>query len=39
MEISKTKITDGGSYSVEIVFTDVNSNLRLSQTLDVIKGN
>jgi len=38
VEISKTQITDGGSYSVEVVFTDVNSNFRLSQTLDVIKG-
>ena len=38
VEISKTQMTDGGSYSVEVVFTDVNSNFRLSQTLDVIKG-
>ena len=38
MEISKTQITDGGSYSVEVIFTDVNSNFRSSQTLDVIKG-
>lgn len=38
VEISKTQITDGGSYSVEVVFTGVNSNFRLSQTLDVIKG-
>lgn len=39
VEISKTQITDGGSYSVEVIFTDVNSNFRSSQTLDVIKGN
>ena len=38
VEISKTQITDGGSYSVEVIFTDVNSNFRSSQTLDVIKG-
>ena len=38
VEIPKTKISDGGSYSVEVLFTDVNSNFRLSQKLVVIKG-
>lgn len=38
VEISKTQIIDGGSYSIEVIFTDVNSNFRSSQTLEVIKG-
>ena len=38
VEISKTQITDSGSYAVEVVFISVISNFRSSQTLDVIKG-
>ena len=37
VEIPKTKISDGGSYSVEFLFTDVNSNFIVSQKLDVIE--
>lgn len=38
VEIPKTKISDGGSYSVEVLFTEVNSNFKSSQKLEVIKG-
>ena len=38
VEISKTQITDGGSYSVMLVFSGLEHNFRSSQTLDVIKG-
>lgn len=37
VEILKTKISDGGSYLVEFLFTDVESNFIVSQKLDVIE--